>query len=100
MGQILLPPKINRKEPVRYMAGKAEYNYCIQYRQLGEGKPKVIKFVATDDVSSHRTITAIIKESIGFDRVIDIWMETISGWEKHGDKLRYYDMEYFRKNTK
>ena len=98
MGQILLTPKINRKKTVRYMAGKPDYNYCILVRSADpEKKPKTIKFAGGDNLGVHRTVSAIVKESIGFDRVIDIWMETITGWEKHGEKLRYYDMEYFSK---
>ena len=97
MSQILLTPKINRKKEIRYMAGKPDYNYCILVRMSGEKKPKTIKFAGGDEKSVHRTISAIIKESIGWDRVIDVWMETITGWEKHGDKLRYYEMEYFSK---
>ena len=98
MGQILLTPTINRKKEIRYMAGKPDYNYCIQYRSSdGVSKPKVIKFAGGDNKGVHRTITAIIKESLGFDRVIDIWLEPISGWEKHGTKLKWYDVDYFSK---
>ena len=60
-------------------------------------KPKVIKFIGGDNKGIHRTITAIIKETLGFDRVIDIWLEPISGWEKQGTQLRWYDIEYFNK---
>jgi hypothetical protein len=97
MGQILLTPKINRKREVRYMAGKPDYNYCIQYQKSIEEKPKVFKLAGGDKKSVHRTVGAVIKETIGFQKVTDIWMETITGWEKHGEKLRYYDMEYFSK---
>lgn len=99
MGQILLTPKINRKKEIRYMAGKPDYNYCIQYRgRSAEEKPKTIKFAGGDTKAAHRTISEIIKETIGWHRVIDVWMETLTGWEKHGEKLRYYDMEYFSKS--
>ena len=97
MSQILLTPRINRKKEVRYMAGKPDYNYCIQYRKESGDKSQIIKFCGTDSVNTHRTIRAIIREEMNNVNVEDIWMETLTGWEKHGEKLRWYDMEYFSK---
>ena len=97
MGTILIPQKVNRKKHIDYMAGSPDYNYCIQYRSKNN-EPKVIKFAGKDNPAVHRLISETIRETCGFEEVIDIWMEPLGGWEKPG-MYKWYEVTYFRKIT-
>ena len=90
----LAPPQINRKKAKIFLSGKPDWNYCIQYRKSGEEKSNTARFIGTDDVASHRTISQIIKETCGFAEVEDLWMEPINSWDKPG-RYKFHDVDYF-----
>ena len=92
MGQILIPPKINKKNrPMQYMSGKPDWNYCIQYRKEGGDKSEIIRFCGTDEQSTHRTILAIVREEMNHVTIEDMWMEPLGSWDKPG-RYQFHNM--------
>ena len=95
----LKPPIINRKPKTvnynSYVGG--DWNYCIKYEKSNDTqKFGVLKLAGRDNPTVHRMIGDVIRETCGFSRVIDIWMQPLSAWYKWDD-YRFYEIEQFKK---